>query len=109
AEPASDGDLSFLLRFCAERKLPFFVLGRGSNLLVRDGGFRGLVLSLAQPHFSRIEIQEERLHCGAGARSKALAAEAKRKGIGGFEFLEGIPGTIGGASRMNGGAMGGAT
>jgi len=109
AEPASEGDLSSLLRCCAERKLPFFVLGRGSNLLVRDGGFRGLVVSLLQPHFSRIEIQGERLCCGAGARLKALTVEAKRNGVGGFEFLEGIPGTVGGALRMNAGAMGGAT
>src|SRR5437867_9854818 len=55
AEPVCEEDLALLLRFCAERKLPFFVLGRGSNLLIKDGGFRGIVISLAQPHFSRIQ------------------------------------------------------
>jgi len=108
-EPASETDLSSLLRFSSERKLPFFVLGRGSNLLVRDGGVRGLVIALAQAHFSRIEAQGERLCCGAGAKLKAVAVEAKRNSVGGFEFLEGIPGTVGGALRMNAGAMGGAT
>jgi UDP-N-acetylenolpyruvoylglucosamine reductase len=108
-EPAFEEDLSRLLQFCAERKLLFFVLGRGSNLLVRDGGFRGVVISLAQPEFSRIEIVETRLHCGAGARMKTLAIEAKRHGVAGFEFLEGIPGSVGGALRMNAGAMNSAT
>jgi UDP-N-acetylenolpyruvoylglucosamine reductase len=108
-EPAGEDDLAQLLQFCAERKLGFFVLGRGSNLLVRDGGFRGVVISLAQPEFSRVEILEARMSCGAGARLKSVAVEAKRHGIAGFEFLEGIPGSVGGALRMNAGAMNGAT
>jgi len=108
-EPAFEEDLTRLLQFCAERKLPFFVLGRGSNLLVRDSGFRGVVISLAQPDFTRVEIREARLHCGAGARLKTVAIEAKRHGVAGFEFLEGIPGSIGGALRMNAGAMSSAT
>src|SRR5258708_11677203 len=60
-EPASGNDLSTVLKFCAERKLPFFVLGRGSNLLVRDGGFRGVVICLGQPFFCRIEIDGQKL------------------------------------------------
>ena len=107
-EPASEADLAEVLRFCAERGLGFLVLGRGSNLLVRDGGFRGVVLSLAQPQFSRIEISGERIRCGAGARLKAVAVEAKHHSLTGLEFLEGIPGSVGGALRMNAGAMGGA-
>jgi UDP-N-acetylenolpyruvoylglucosamine reductase len=67
-----------------------------------------VVLSLAHSHFSRIEADGERLRCGAGARLKQVAVEARRLGLGGFEFLEGIPGSIGGALRMNAGAMGGA-
>ncbi|GDY19603.1 hypothetical protein LBMAG56_09480 [Verrucomicrobiota bacterium] len=105
-EPASDDELARLARFCAERAVPFFVLGRGSNLLVRDGGIRGVVVSLAQPHFSQVEIRGERLHCGAGAKLKTVAVEAKRHGLSGLEFLEGIPGSVGGALRMNAGAMG---
>jgi UDP-N-acetylenolpyruvoylglucosamine reductase len=106
-EPASEQDLAAVLHFCREAKLPFFVLGRGSNLLVRDRGFRGVVLSLAHPWFSRIEVSNEQLRCGAGARLKAVAVEAKRKSLAGLEFLEGIPGSVGGALRMNAGAMGG--
>jgi UDP-N-acetylenolpyruvoylglucosamine reductase len=108
-EPASEEDLASLLKFCGEQNVKFFVLGRGSNLLVRDGGFRGVVISLAHPFFSRIEIKADRLHCGAGARLKNVAVEAKRNGLAGLEFLEGIPGSVGGALRMNAGAMNAAT
>ena len=107
-EPANEADLAAVVRFCAGHKRPLFVLGRGSNLLVRDQGFRGVVICLAQPAFSRIEFTGERLRCGAGAKLKAVAVEAKRHGVAGLEFLEGIPGTVGGALRMNAGAMGGA-
>src|SRR5437016_2022490 len=78
AEPASEKDLAEIIKFWAESKLPFFVLGRGSNVLVKDGGFRGIVICLAQPHFSKLDIIGERLHCGAGAKLKAVAVEAKR-------------------------------
>src|SRR6184192_1888616 len=58
-EPASIEELQSVIKFCAEQKLPLFLLGRGSNLLVRDGGFRGVVVCLCQPHFSRIETAGE--------------------------------------------------
>jgi len=109
AEPATEEDLAAILKFCGERELKFIALGRGSNLLVRDGGFRGVVICLSQPEFSKIEIDGERLCCGAGARLKNVAVEARRNGLSGLEFLEGIPGSVGGALRMNAGAMGGAT
>jgi UDP-N-acetylenolpyruvoylglucosamine reductase len=105
-EPVSEADLATTLKFCAERELKFFLLGRGSNLLVRDGGFRGVVICLAQEKFSRIEWEEDRMRCGAGAKLKQVAVEARRRGLSGMEFLEGIPGTVGGALRMNAGAMG---
>jgi UDP-N-acetylenolpyruvoylglucosamine reductase len=108
-EPASEEDLAAVLKYCSEHGMKFFVLGRGSNLIVRDGGFRGVVISLAAPHFSRIEIKGEHLLCGAGAKLKNVAVEAKRSGLTGVEFMEGIPGTVGGALRMNAGAMAGAT
>ncbi len=108
-EPASEADLALVLQFSAGHGLKFFVLGRGSNLLVRDGGFRGVVICLAQPAFSRIEIAGEQLTCGAGAKLKNIAVDAKRNGVAGLEFLEGIPGSVGGALRMNAGAMSGAT
>ena len=106
AEPASEADLAALVRFCRARQAPFFILGRGSNLLVRDGGFRGVVISLAAPVFSQIIVAGHQLRCGAGARLKQVAVEAKRQGLAGLEFFEGIPGSVGGAMRMNAGAMG---
>jgi UDP-N-acetylenolpyruvoylglucosamine reductase len=106
-EPASEAELAALLQICAQRGVPFTMLGRGSNLLIRDGGIRGLVICLAHPDFSRVEVAGYRMHCGAGAKLKLVATEAKRRQLTGLEFLEGIPGTVGGALRMNAGAMGG--
>jgi UDP-N-acetylenolpyruvoylglucosamine reductase len=104
-EPASEEDLAGIVKFCGSRGVPFFVIGRGSNLLVRDGGFRGMVICLAHAAFGRIEIDASRLRCGAGAKLKNVAIEARRHGLSGMEFLEGIPGSVGGALRMNAGAM----
>lgn len=108
-EPASEAELTEVMKFCHGRSIPFMVLGRGSNLLVRDGGIRGVVICLSHPNFSRVEIAGDRLRCGAGARLKHVAVEARRHGLAGLEFLEGIPGSIGGALRMNAGAMQSAT
>jgi UDP-N-acetylenolpyruvoylglucosamine reductase len=105
-EPASEQDLAAVLAYCHEGSRLFFVLGRGSNLLVKDGGFRGVVICLAHAYFSRVEIAGEYFNCGAGAKLKAVAVEARRNNLAGLEFLEGIPGTVGGALRMNAGAMG---
>ena len=104
-EPAGEEDLAAMLRFCAQRGVPVFVLGRGSNLLVRDGGIRGLVVCLAAPAFGKIVVEAGRLRCGAGAKLKTIVMEARRAGLGGIEFMEGIPGSLGGALRMNAGAM----
>jgi UDP-N-acetylenolpyruvoylglucosamine reductase len=108
-EPGSEADLAGIVKSCGVRGMPFMVMGRGSNLLVRDGGFRGVIISLAHASFSRIEVDGEHLRCGAGAKLKNVAVEAKRNNLSGVEFLEGIPGSVGGALRMNAGAMGGQT
>jgi UDP-N-acetylenolpyruvoylglucosamine reductase len=108
-EPANERELAAILKFCGERTLKIFILGRGSNLIVRDGGFRGVVICLSAPEFSRIEIDGARICAGAGAKQKSVAVEAKRAGLSGVEFFDGIPGSIGGALRMNAGAMGGET
>ena len=108
-EPATEADLTAILKCCGGQGVKFFILGRGSNLLVRDGGFRGVVICLAHPNFSRIEVDGTRIRAGAGAKQKNVADEAKRAGLSGVEFLEGIPGSVGGALRMNAGAMGGET
>ena len=106
AEPASEDDLSRLLKFCARHQLKFMLLGRGSNLLIKDGGIRGVVICLNHPNFSRLEITGDKLSCGAGVKLKAVSVEARRAGLAGLEFLEGIPGSLGGSMRMNAGAMG---
>ncbi|MBN2507787.1 MAG: UDP-N-acetylmuramate dehydrogenase [Verrucomicrobia bacterium] len=105
-EPASESDLARGLALAARHGVPVTLMGRGSNLLIRDGGIRGLVICLAHPEFSRVEVLAGRLHAGAGARLKTLVAAARRHRLTGLEFLEGIPGSLGGALRMNAGAMG---
>ena len=104
-EPDSEKSLSAVLRLCKELTLPFFIIGRGSNLLVRDGGYRGVVISLFHGSFCRISVDREKIHCGAGARLRDVVMEARRHQLSGFEFLEGVPGSVGGALRMNAGAM----
>jgi len=108
AEPASLEDLSLLLAEARAREISLFVLGRGSNLIVPDEGVDGLVLSLAHETWSRFEPRGDgRVWAGAGLRLKQLCGLAAKAGLVGFEFLEGIPGSVGGALRMNAGAMGG--
>ncbi len=108
AEPASLEDLSLLLAEAQRAQMPIFVLGRGSNLIVPDDGVDGLVLSLAHETWSRFEPRSDgRVWAGAGLRLKQLCGLAAKAGLVGFEFLEGIPGSVGGALRMNAGAMGG--
>ena len=105
-EPASEEDLCAIIDFCNAHEVPRMLLGRGSNLLIRDGGIRGVVICLSHAFSSRIEWVDGKLRCGGGARLKNVANEAKRNEVTGMEFLEGIPGTVGGALRMNAGAMG---
>jgi UDP-N-acetylenolpyruvoylglucosamine reductase len=108
-EPSSEDDLARVVQTCHEESVPFMLLGRGSNLLIRDAGIRGVVVCLAHPAFCTVEGEVRDLRCGAGARLKAVAAKARESSLGGLEFLEGIPGSVGGAMRMNAGAMGSAT
>jgi UDP-N-acetylmuramate--alanine ligase len=108
AEPASVDDLVTLLRAAAELDLRWFVLGRGSNLLVPDEGYDGLILHLDAARWGAVtDLGEGRFRVGGGTRLKELCGVAAREGRAGFEFLEGIPGTVGGSLRMNAGAMGG--
>lgn len=109
AEPETETALARLVAHCHERGIPLMVIGRGSNLLVRDGGIRGVVVHLERGEFGRLEIDGMRIKAGAGVKLKEIAQAAKKAGIGGFEFMEGIPGNLGGALRMNAGAMGAET
>lgn len=108
-EPNDEDDLKLGLRFAHDRGIPVTFIGRGSNLLIRDGGILGLCVHLGRPYFSRIEIEGEYVTVGAGARLKQIVADARKHDLGGFEFMEGIPGNMGGALRMNAGAMQGWT
>jgi UDP-N-acetylmuramate dehydrogenase len=86
--------------------VPVMALGLGSNLIVRDGGVPGVVVRLGKP-FSRVEkIDNVTLRCGGGASGIFVSSSARDAGIAGLEFLRGIPGTVGGFVRMNGGAYG---
>lgn len=105
-EPADEAELASVLQVCGAEAIPVFVLGRGSNVLVRDGGIRGVVVCLASKHFCRVAVVGNEVQAGAGAKLRQVAVSARRAGLGGLEFLEGIPGSIGGALRMNAGAMG---
>jgi UDP-N-acetylmuramate--alanine ligase len=108
AEPANETDLQILLREAAKFSLQVNFLGRGSNLIVPDSGVRGLVIRLSQPFFQQIELmQDGRVRAAAGVRLKELCGFMRKNAVAGFEFLEGIPGNVGGALRMNAGAMGG--
>jgi UDP-N-acetylmuramate dehydrogenase len=105
-QPADRDDLAdFLAGLPAD--VPVTVIGVGSNLLVRDGGVRGVVIRLGRS-FGQIErVGEDALRVGAGAIDPAVAAFARDLGLAGLEFLTGVPGAIGGALRMNAGAYGG--
>ncbi|HEY7934367.1 MAG TPA: UDP-N-acetylmuramate dehydrogenase [Solirubrobacteraceae bacterium] len=95
-----------LLRWAGGVKAPVAVIGSGSNLLIADDGVDGLVLKL-DGQLAAIELDGERLICGTGARLPAVAARSAREGLSGIEFGVNIPGTVGGAVRMNANAYGG--
>ncbi|MXP13485.1 UDP-N-acetylmuramate dehydrogenase [Altererythrobacter confluentis] len=104
-EPADADDLrDFLARL--DGGLPIMALGLGSNLIIRDGGVPGVVIRLGKP-FSKVKNRGDNvLECGGGASGILVSSTARDAGIAGLEFLRGIPGTVGGFVRMNGGAYG---
>jgi len=108
-EPRNENAFAELIRFCRSEGLPLFVIGRGSNLLVRDGGIRGVVVHPRGGAFDRIEVDSNEITAGVGAKLKEVAYAGKAAGIGGLEWMEGIPGAVGGGLRMNAGAMGAQT
>jgi UDP-N-acetylmuramate--alanine ligase len=107
-EPASVADLQVVWNTAQACRVPVLLLGRGSNLIVPDEGVDAVVVSLAHPAWATFEPRPGgRVWAGAGLRLKNLCGLALTAGLTGFEFLEGIPGSVGGALRMNAGAMGG--
>ncbi len=105
-EPRTETTLAGVIRFCRQENLPLFVIGRGSNLLVRDGGIRGVVVHPSGGDFEEITTSGLEVTAGVGAKLKQIAYAGKAAGIGGFEWMEGIPGEVGGGLKMNAGAMG---
>ncbi len=105
-EPETERAFAELIRYAHQRDFPFMVIGRGSNLLVQDGGIPGIVAHLQGGEFAQIHVSGNTIQAGVGVKLKRLAAAAKRAQIGGFEWMEGIPGNVGGSLRMNAGAMG---
>ena len=106
ARPGTVDELQALLAWAVEETLEVGVVGSGSNLLVADTGVRGLVVKLDH-ELSTIELDGTRIRCGGGARLPAVSAQAARAGLTGIEFGVNIPGTVGGAVRMNANAYGG--
>jgi UDP-N-acetylenolpyruvoylglucosamine reductase len=106
ARAGSEQQLIELLAWAQEAGVAVSVVGSGSNLLIADAGVRGLVLKL-DGELAKIEREGSRILCGGGARLPAVAAEAARAGLSGIEFGVNIPGTVGGAVRMNANAYGG--
>lgn len=104
-EPADIDDLRDFLS-ALDRAMPVMALGLGSNMIVRDGGVEGVVIRLGKA-FSGVKVLEDhQLECGGGASGILVSSTARDAGIAGLEFLRGIPGTVGGFVRMNGGAYG---
>jgi UDP-N-acetylmuramate dehydrogenase len=106
ARPGTLAELEVLLAWAAEERIEVGVVGSGSNLLIADTGVRGLVLKLDK-ELSQITVDGTRIDCGGGARLPAVSAQAARSGLSGIEFGVNIPGTVGGAVRMNANAYGG--
>jgi UDP-N-acetylmuramate dehydrogenase len=102
-QPRNTNQLADVIKRCHENNLPLWVLGFGSNLLVQDKGVRGAVVRLGGSDFAGVEFNANSLTAGAGAELNKLVFECVRKGLGGFETLAGIPGSIGGAVKMNAG------
>lgn len=104
--PQDAGQVERILHICRENEVPWFILGNGSNLLVSDRGFDGVIIQIYR-NMSRIQVSGHHMTVQAGALLSAVAKQALREGLSGLEFASGIPGTVGGAVVMNAGAYGG--
>ncbi len=94
-----------LINICKENKVDYFILGNGSNLIIRDGGIRGVVIKLG--HINKIVVDENLISAQCGAKLYSVADQALKNSLSGLEFASGIPGSIGGATAMNAGAYDG--
>jgi UDP-N-acetylmuramate dehydrogenase len=106
ARPLVTRHLQDLVLSAKKNRIPVFVIGAGSNVLISDRGIQGLVIKFNSPFFSRFSLDGERIWAGCGLRLAELIQQAKESDLSGVEFLSGIPGTLGGAAVMNAGAWG---
>lgn len=104
--PATKEEVKDIIMLCKEEGMPYYILGNGSNLLVGDKGYRGVIIQIYK-EMNTIEVKDEEIIVQAGALLSRVGATALEAELAGFEFAAGIPGTIGGAVVMNAGAYGG--
>lgn len=105
-KPRSAEEVADLISLCRERKIPYFILGNGSNLLVSDDGYRGMIINIMD-NMDTVTVDGRTITAQAGAMLVRVSAAARDNSLTGLEFASGIPGTIGGAVYMNAGAYGG--
>lgn len=103
--PKTEEEIINLIKYLKENSTPYFVMGNGSNLLVKDGGIRGVVIKISKD-FGEFKIKDNKVFVSAGCMLAVIGKAALKEGLTGFEFASGIPGTIGGALTMNAGAYG---
>ena len=104
-KPKTEEEIKNIIKFIREENIPYEIIGNGSNLLVRDGGIRGVVIEISN-NFNDFKIEGNKVSIQAGAILSVIGKAVMREGLTGFEFAAGIPGTLGGAIAMNAGAYG---
>lgn len=104
--PETEEQVKEAVSICRAEKLPYLIMGNGSNLLIKDGGIRGVVIKL-NDGFNKIEVEGNKIYAQAGALLNAVSRVAMEESLAGLEFATGIPGALGGAMTMNAGAYGG--
>jgi len=104
--PSNVKEIQYAIQLCRDMGIPYFVMGNGSNLLVRDKGIRGLVIKISE-RFKEVKVEENQIHAQAGILLSSLSRISIQASLTGLEFCSGIPGTLGGAVTMNAGAYGG--
>ena len=105
-KPSTYNQVAEIIKLCKQHEIPYYILGNGSNLLVADEGYRGVIIQIYQ-NLSKISIEGNEVTAEAGALLSKIATKAMEQGLTGFEFAHGIPGTLGGAVVMNAGAYDG--
>lgn len=104
--PKTVGEIVYTATLCKEHNVKFFIIGNGSNLIVSDKGFDGVIIKLSE-YFNEVSVEENTICAQSGALMSTVAAKALQNSLEGLEFASGIPGTVGGAVVMNAGAYGG--